>query len=156
MAGEITGYNDFEKTRKIFADELNDKLDAMVERALELPVSYTSNAPQVYLGEATKCFIHGFFGASIALSRATLEQLLRDKLGVSEDEAVDLRCLIKIAAAKGLLDNNLEGKATSVRKWGNRYIHDTKKKDLKYTERKKRSKDVLLAVKMIIETLYPR
>ena len=63
---------DRNKIKRIVVNEFNSRVDKMVERSLELPTTYTSNAPRLNLGEATECFIHGFFNASIALSRTTL------------------------------------------------------------------------------------
>lgn len=143
------------KIKKIFTHEFNARVNKMVRRSLELPTSYTSNAPQVYLGEATECFIHGFFNASIALSRATLEQILKYKLNIDKREIVDLSCLIKLATAQKLLSDEPKSIAIKVQKWGNAYIHDTAKKDPEYKKQKNRSKEVLLSVKKIIETLYP-
>lgn len=143
-----------EKLKKIYVNEFNAELNKMAKRALELPVSYTKNAPQVYLGEATQCFIHGFFNASIALSRATLEQILRHRLGVKKDETINLTCLIKLATAQKLLNSDLRSEAKKIQKWGNVYIHDTQRKDSEYKKIKNRSKEVLLSLKKIIEKLY--
>lgn len=143
-----------EKLRKIFIDEFNVKLEKMVERSLELSTTYTKNAPYIYLGEATECFINGFFNASIALSRATLEQVLKHKLNINKSEIIDLTCLIKLATSQQLLSNNLKSNAIKIQKWGNIYIHDTGKKDVNYQKQKRRSKEVLLALKKTIEELY--
>jgi len=143
------------KIKKIYTNEFNARVDKMVKRSLELPTSYTSNAPQSHLGEATECFIHGFFNASIALSRTTLEQVLKNKLNIDKSEIIDLTCLITLATAQKLLSDELKSSAIKVQKWGNAYVHDTTKKDPEYTKQKSRSKEVLLSVKKIIETLYP-
>lgn len=142
------------KIKKIFTDEFNATVDKLVKRSLELPTTYTSNAPYFYLGEATECFIHAYFNASIALSRATLEQSLKHKLGVNKSEVIDLTCLIKLASAQKLLNHNLRNEAIKVQKWGNTYIHDTKKKDSELKKQQNRAKEVLLSVKKIIGTLY--
>ncbi len=152
---KIQDYRDKQKIKKIFVNAFNADLDNMVERSLELPTSFTSKAPHVDLGEATQCFNRGFFNASVALSRATLEQVLKNKLSINEREVVDLSCLIKLATAQKVLKNNLKSEAIKIQKWGNAYIHNTKKKDTKYTQQKNRSKEVLLSIKKIIEALYP-
>lgn len=152
---QVSDNHDQVKIKKIFTDEFIAEVDKMVKRSLELPTTYTSNAPFFYLGEATECFIHAYFNASIALSRATLEQSLKHKLGVNKSEIIDLTCLIKLVNAQKLLDHNLRNEAIKVQRWGNTYIHDTKKKDSELKKQKNRAKEVLLSVKKIIETLYP-
>lgn len=152
---QVSNNRDLVKTKKIFTDEFNAGVDKMVKRSLELPTTYTSSAPYFYLGEATECFIHAYFNASIALSRATLEQSLKHKLGINKSEIIDLTCLIKLANAQKLLDHNFRSEAIKVQKWGNTYIHDTKKKDSELKKQQNRAKEVLLSVKKIIETLYP-
>lgn len=154
-AMQVSDNRDPVKIKKIFTDEFNSGVDKMVKRSLELPTTYTSNAPYFYLGEATECFIHAYFNASIALSRATLEQSLKHKLGANKSEIIDLTCLIKLANVQKMLDHNLRNEAIKVQKWGNKYIHDTKKKDSELTKQQYRAKEVLLSVKKIIETLYP-
>ena len=66
------------KIKKIYTNEFNARVDKMVKRSLELPTSYTSNAPQSHLGEATECFIHGFFNASIAIDLLSLSRLIKN------------------------------------------------------------------------------
>jgi len=145
-----------EQTEKIFRNEFNAKVAGMVKRSHSLPISYTLNAPSNLLGDATECFINGFYNASIALSRATLEQLLKHRLATPKNKVVDLDDLIIEAATKGLRDINYKSSATKIRKWGNVYIHDLQKRDLKKSEQEKRAKEVLLAVKKIIELLYKK
>ena len=152
---QISDQKNADKTKDIFMNAFNAKLPKRVERSLSLPATYTSNAPRINLGEATECFIHGFFNASISLSRTTLEQALKHKLNIDEKEIVSMNCLIKLATAQKLLNNNLEKEAIKIQKWGNIYIHDKKKKDIENYEQESRSKEVLLSVKKIIETLYP-
>lgn len=145
-----------ENIRHIYFNEFNHRVDKMVKRSLSLPVSYTLNAPDCYLGEATVAYIHGLYNASIALSRATLEQLLKNKLEIPKNTYTDLDDLIIEAAAKGFLDQNYKSAATKIRKWGNIYLHDLSKKDTNKINQEKRAKEVLLAVKKIIELLYKK
>lgn len=145
-----------EDIRNIYMNEFNHRVDKMVKRSLSLPVSYTFNAPDCSLGEATEAFIHGLYNASIALSRVTLEQLLKSKLKIPKNTYTDLDDLIIEAATKGLLDQNYKSAATKIRKWGNVYLHDLSKKDTNKTDQEKRAKEVLLAVKKIIELLYKK
>ena len=152
---QVSDNRDPVKIKKIFTDEFNARVDKMVERSLELPTTHTFNAPHLNLSESTECLIHGYFDASIALSRTTLEQALKHKLNIQKDEIVGLGCLIKLVTAQGLLGVNLRTEAINVQKVGNSYIHDTKKKDTEHEKQKKRTKEVLLSVKRIVEKLYP-
>lgn len=152
---KISDNRNLVEIKKIFTDEFNAGVDKMVKRSLKLPTTYTSNVPYFYLGEATECFIHAYFNASIALSRATLEQSLKHRLGVNKSEIIDMTCLIKLADAQKLLDQNLINEAIKVQKWGNTYIHDTKKKDPELKKQQDRAREVLLSVKKIIGKLYP-
>lgn len=145
---------DPKKIKQIFTNEFNTKVDKMVGRSCELTTTFTKNAPSMYLGEATECFIHGFFNAVIALVRATLEQILRDKLCVKPDEDHKLSDLINTAYSKKIIDTNLRSKAIKIRKWGNRYLHPSSKRDLSYSKQKRRVKEVLVALKEMVEYLY--
>jgi len=145
----------YEKLKKTYINEFNAQLPKMVERALEIPISYTENTPlQLCLGEATQCFICGFFDASIVLSRATLEQILKHRLGIEKSETVKLDYLIKLATVRKLLSNDLRSKAIKIQKWGNIYIHSVDKKDIRHHIKKNRAKEVLLALKEIVVVLY--
>lgn len=146
---------DSKKIKQIFTNEFNAKVDKMVDRSRELTTTFTKNAPSMYLGEATECFIYGFFNAAIALVRATLEQILRDKLGIKPDEDRKLSDLIDMTYDKKIIDTNLRSKAIKIRKWGNRYLHPSSKRDLSHSKQKRRAKEVLVALKEIIENLYP-
>lgn len=145
-----------EDIRKIYLNEFNQRLDKMIKRSLSLPVSYTLNAPENYLGEATEAYIHGLYNSSIALSRATLEQLLKSTLKIPKSTFTDLDDLIREAATGGFLDLNYKSAATKIRKWGNVYLHDLTRKDVNKSEQEKRAKEILLSVKKIIELLYRR
>ena len=75
-----------------------------------------------YLRESTRCWLYGFHGASIALSRACVEDSLRSKL--TEDEnGSNLERLIDAARRRGLLDDCMAEVAHTVRRTANRYLH---------------------------------
>lgn len=153
---KISDNRDPQKIKKIYTDEFNARVDLFVKRSLELPTSFIANAPFTNLGEATECFIHGFFNASIALSRTTLEQALKHKLSLNEAEIISLECLIKLGTSQELLTKELRSEAMKIQKWGNAYMHGTKRKDIQYKQQKDRSKEVLLSLKKIIEAFYPQ
>jgi hypothetical protein len=80
--------------RKYRKDHLEDSLDSyyvrkvlrdapkLVHRTLQLETMATQEIPQTngafYLREATRCYIHGFWAACVALSRAAVEQALKE------------------------------------------------------------------------------
>lgn len=142
------------KQKRHFINAFNAELPKIVERSLSLPITYTSNACPINLGEATQCYNHGYFNASISLSRTTLEQALKHKLNIDKKEFIGMNRLIELATTQKLLDDKLKGEAIKVQKWGNVYIHDLEKKDQQNYKQENRSKKVLLAVKKIIKTLY--
>lgn len=82
----------------------------------------------VYLREATQCYLYGFFQASTALFRTALETGLRDfcvrKLGAKPGIGVDLDDLITQAVRFHLLSQESGAMATRVRKIANRVVHD--------------------------------
>ena len=93
--------------RKYRRDHLEDSLDSyyvrkvlkeapkLVQRTLQLETMATHEIPQTngtfYLREATRCYIHGFWAACVALSRAAVEQALKEAVAkVSGAPAFDL------------------------------------------------------------------
>jgi hypothetical protein len=112
LAASLEGFTDegsgpmtaiLQKYRK---DVLEDSLDSyyvrkflkdvpkLVQRTMQLSAlgmkTVPSTAVSFYLREATRCFIYGFWGASVAMSRAALEQGLQNRckwLGHSRDQS---------------------------------------------------------------------
>lgn len=82
----------------------------------------------VYLREATQCYLYGFFQASTALFRTALETGLRDfcvhNLGSKPGVGVDLDDLITQAVRFHLLSQESGAMATRVRRIANRVVHD--------------------------------
>src|SRR5437879_1076020 len=82
----------------------------------------------VYLREATQCYLYGFFQASTALFRTALETGLRDfcarKLGSEPGVTVILDDLVTRAVRFHLLSQESGAMASRVRKIANRVVHD--------------------------------
>lgn len=74
-----------------------------------------------YLRESTRCWLYGFHGASVALSRACLEAALKARLAA--EQHADLEPLIDAATRSGLLDDCMAEVAHRVRRAGNRFLH---------------------------------
>lgn len=99
-----------------------------------------------YLRESTRCWLYGFHGASVALSRACLEDTLRNALSVVP--GVSLESLIEEASRCGLLDECMVKIAHTIRKVGNKFLHgqNTSEAD---------SREALDGVRSIVEQVFP-
>lgn len=113
-----------------YTKEAVEIIPGLVERFLKLsPVlagRTPSKAVNTYLREATRCFLYGFFQASIALSRAALEAGVNDHLkwkllAVPE---VDLVEKINQAARFNLLSSHNAVLANEVRTSANAVLHE--------------------------------
>jgi hypothetical protein len=109
--------------------DLMKQIPKMVQRTLQLTQIVTSRinsqATAVYLREATRTYLNGFCQASIALSRAAVEEALREKakgmnLGI---ESYDLKLLIQAANRSGILDDAHLSLARHVQRSGNLVLH---------------------------------
>jgi hypothetical protein len=73
-----------------------------------------------YLRESTRCWLYGFYGASVALSRACLEDMLKERTQLDD---IGLENLIEEATQLGVLDGCMTQMAHSVRKTANKFLH---------------------------------
>ncbi|PYV29509.1 MAG: hypothetical protein DMG09_29835 [Acidobacteria bacterium] len=111
-----------------YVRDMVKRIPKMVKRAAKLsqifPRIIPSHAADLYLREATRSYIYGFWQASVAFSRAALEQGLRErvkqKLG---DTPGKLSLLIQSAATCGLLDAAHRHLAGRVKLSGDRVLH---------------------------------
>lgn len=87
------------------------------------PISgIASQSVVAYLQESTRCWLYGFYGASIAMSRACLEESLKIVV-VRPPGSSDLSTLIDMANTTGKLDACMMDVAHSIRKTGNKFLH---------------------------------
>jgi hypothetical protein len=101
----------------------------IVRRFLKLTPVLVGRIPSpevsTYLREATRCFLHGFFQGSIALSRAALEsginELLRRQLGSTP--VVDLVDKLKQLERFRMLDLTTTNDAHAIGKAGSAVLH---------------------------------
>lgn len=108
---------------------------AIVQRFLRLsPVlvgRLPGNEATIYLREATRCFLYGFFQGSTALSRAALEaginDLLRQTLG--SVPTMDLVDKLRQLQRFGLLGDEDANDAHAVRKAGGSVLHESPAQD---------------------------
>jgi hypothetical protein len=130
-----------------YAFELAKVLARVNKKTFDLeapPISGVAPASVVaYLRESTRCWLYGFHGASVALSRACLEDSLKARLLMSGE----LESLIDAADRRGLLDDCAVKMADAIRKVGNRFLHGRQ-----ITE--KESRETLDATRSIVEQLF--
>jgi hypothetical protein len=89
--------------------------------ALTIP-SPTTNG---YLREAVQTYVFGLPQASVALSRAALEQALKEKLGMQRSgDFIKFQDLLKEARKCNILDGVMEKCARSVANAGDDVMHD--------------------------------
>lgn len=103
------------------------KLAARAARLSPIVARMAPNAPNapitLYLKEATRAYIFGFWSSSIVLSRAAMEQALKDRLNKGEQGETKLTDLIKEALWTGALDRAHESLASKVQLEGNSWLH---------------------------------
>jgi hypothetical protein len=130
-------------TRKYRKDHLEDSLDSyyvrkvlrdapkLVQRTLQLETMATQEIPQTngafYLREATRCYIQGFWAACVALSRAAVEQALKEAVAKAVGATASdskLSTLVVSARRLRLADPAVLSLADEVRIAGNRTVHN--------------------------------
>ena len=99
-----------------------------------------------YLRESTRCWLYGFHGASVALSRACLEDALKVRLPRASHQQ-ELVHLISAAKHYGVLDDCMVELAHSLRKAGNKFLHGK-------TITEQDSRESLDALRGIVEHLF--
>ena len=127
-------------------------VSACVDRILQLSRLDTLRVPSAvtngYLMEATRTYIFGFPQASVALSRATLDQALKEALGYQLNRRRVLsKDLIQEAYEKHILDSNMRSWSRGIARAGNDVMHE------KPTTMEK-SLEVLDKVRGVLEHIY--
>jgi hypothetical protein len=102
----------------------------IVQRTMQLdPLGAKSLPPSkvnFYVREATRCFVYGFSAASVILSRAALEQGLRERVSAASGVSAsryELSQLVENARRLRLADAATLDMAEEVRVTGNRVVH---------------------------------
>jgi hypothetical protein len=172
LAASLEGFTDelsslfttiLQKHRK---DVLEDSLDSyyvrkclndapkLVQRTMQLSAigmkTVPSTAVGFYIREATRCFVYGFWGASVAMSRAALEQGLKEKVSGSSGVSgtrFELSDLVEAAGRLRLTDGATLGLADQVRVTGNRVIHAR-------TSSHEEAWDTLTATRAVLMAIY--
>ena len=137
-----------------FTRDLVGQVPGYVERTLQLsrlkaaqPPSKVTNG---YLQEAVRTYIFGLPQASVALSRAALEQALKEGLGYqSSNTFVEMKDLLKEAETAGVIDHAHRTFARQVANAADDVLHE------KPTTLPK-ALDVLIKMRGILEFVYSR
>ena len=108
-------------------ESLLPRIPKFVIRTLKLSeLAGSSPSPRVaiYLREATTCYVFGLFQASVALSRAAMEQALKERItNVVDVSHTKLGSLVVVGLRMNVLDQVHGGMATSVQRRGNDLLH---------------------------------
>jgi hypothetical protein len=146
ISQEITPWGS-RNTEFHYAFELTKVLGRLNKKTFGLDAPATAGrAPEsavAYLRESTRCWLYGFHGASVALSRACLEEALKARLRRNEQ----LESLIAEASQVGILDTCMVEVAHTIRKTANRFLHGKS-----ITERE--SRETLDATRSIVEQVF--
>lgn len=127
--------NDEESVATLFDDvytrDFLKNAEVIVDRTMKIsamaPKATPDHGVNLFLREASRCFIHGFWSSSVALSRAALElglkQQLKRRLGgdILTDDCLLL--LLKRAHNWSLIDDAGLKMGDDVRKNGNKILH---------------------------------
>lgn len=119
-----------------YTRDMLKKVEQFVARTMRLNVLSPAIPPEknvaLYLREATRCYVFGFWDSSVALSRASLELALKNRLEsrlaglvASKDDEL-LRNLLDYARKASLLDFDRMEKADRIRRNGNMVLHGTR------------------------------
>ena len=124
------------------------------QRTLQLTALGTKETPSTnvafYIREATRCYIHGFWAAGVALSRAALEQGLKEAVSRAlgaRAARYELSDLLAAASKLRLADPAVLGLAVQVRLTGNRVVHAR-------ASSQGEAWDTLTAVRAVLTALY--
>jgi hypothetical protein len=117
-----------EEIEHYYVRDMLERVPKMVDRTMKLSHITPQKAPlgptEVYLKEATRTYLFGFWDASVALSRAAVEQGLRQAAKERFNQNLKtLRELIDAGLLLGLLDNPNKDLADKVVDAGNRVLH---------------------------------
>jgi hypothetical protein len=135
---------------RLYVSEVVTAVPGYVSRTLQLsgltPGRKPNDAVSKYLAEAVRCYIFGFPLASIALSRAVLEQAVKECM-IGQPEGASLKDKIDQVVDERGLDHATAKMAKDVATAGNNVLHE---RPVSLTE----AFDVLIRVRKFLEALY--
>lgn len=152
---------DPERVATIFDDfytrDFLKKVENIVDRTMKLsamaPKATPDSGVNLFLREASRCLIHGFWNSSVALSRAALElalkQQLKSRLAGHIPTEDDLQWLLEYANQFKVIDDARFELGDKVRKTGNKVLHGSQAdQDLAW--------ETLWAVRGVMKVIYAR
>jgi hypothetical protein len=147
MPDAFVGFLDDRYTREVI-----DAVPGYVRRTMELSRLEGSRIPSRitngYLKEAVRTYIFGFPQASIALSRAALEQALKEELGHQGTKIfLDMNSLLDEAEGLGAIDAVIRRAARKIASEADAVLHE-KPADLA------KAFDVLLMLRGVLQHVY--
>ena len=115
----------------LYTREFLKKVENIVDRTMKLsavaPKATPDSGVNLFLREASRCLIHGFWNSSVALSRAALElglkQQLKSRLAGLIPTEDDLQWLLEYANQFKVIDDARFELGDKVRKTGNKVLH---------------------------------
>lgn len=112
-----------------FTREVLESVQGLVRRTMSLSRLEAERQPthttSVFLREATRTYVMGFPQASVALSRAALEQALKEVLGYQlSGTFIDFQALLKDARRWNVLDDEHLRTARMLAKHGDEVLHN--------------------------------
>jgi hypothetical protein len=153
--------SDHESVALIFDDlytrDFLSKAGNIVDRTMRISALAPKAIPdwgvELYLREASRCFIHGFWNSSVALSRAALElglkQGLKSRLAGIIPSEDDLKLLLEYAQQFRVIDDAGFEMGDQVRKTGNKVLHGSHADE-------ELAWDTLWAVRGVLKVIYAR
>jgi len=121
---------------EFFSIEAVSNIDDQVERFMQLRQIFIKEMPpkksREHLIEATKCYVQGFYQASVIICRSVIEFVLENELRECGWNIYQLpgdpndglfQKIIKTAHKENILDSNARKKADDVRRSGNKALH---------------------------------
>jgi hypothetical protein len=85
---------------KVYLEQVARLFEGVVKRAGGLDTLAFSDAQ---LNEASRCYLYGFFRATVLLSAGAVEKCLKDALGLGDRDHVEYKPLVDDALSKGKL-----------------------------------------------------
>jgi hypothetical protein len=135
-----------------FTREVIDSVPGYVERTIQLSRLEASVPPSqvtsCYVREAIRTYILGLPQASVALSRAALEQALKERIGYQGSHTpVEMHDLLDEAETAGIIDRTVRKMAREVANEANQVLHE---KPISLT----RAYEVLVKLRGVLQHVY--
>jgi hypothetical protein len=162
VSGDFTVSEKFEEQNRQSSERFLDEhytiaglksVGSLVDRTMKLTRLRATATPSKqtnrYISEASRAYIYGFSMASVAMSRAALEQGLKERLALQNSgQFLELKWLILEASKWNLLSKTGQEAARDLARRGNDVIHE------KPTESEASAFEILTGVRSLLEEIY--